>query len=302
MGYMDHLVQKAIDCGFEPISAIQMATLNPAEHFGLDHLLGGIGPGKIADMVLIPDIRTIDARLVICDGRIIARDGRLTLPVRKHQFKDSSLKSVNLPRRLTSDDFKVMAPNQSPTAKVRMIEMVTDLVTKEAHQDQPVKNGEVSINPDSGVIKIAAIDRTRNPGKRFVGLIKGFGLNRGAMACSAAWDTSDIIVVGCSDEDMAAAVNRIHELRGGAVVCAQGRIEAEMPLPVFGILTTEPIETVAHQSRQISQAAAALGVTFDDPLLSLITLTGAAIPYLKICEEGFVNLKDGKTVGLFVDL
>ena len=133
-----------------------------------------------------------------------------------------------------------------------------------------------------------------------VGLIKDFGLKSGAMACSAAWDSSDIIVAGTSDEDMAAAVNRIFTLQGGAVVCQNGTILAELTLPIFGVMSDLPIEAIVERLKEIKDAVSNLGVPYPDPLLTLITLTGAAIPYLRICEEGLVNLKDGKTVGLIV--
>ncbi len=120
------------------------------------------------------------------------------------------------------------------------------------------------------------------------------------MACSASWDTSDIVVVGADEADMAAAVNRIRAMQGGAVVHAGGRVLAELPMPVFGLISELPMPGIVDRLRAIRRAAASLGVGFPDPLLTLITLTGAAIPYLRICEEGLVNLKDGKTVGLFV--
>ena len=140
---------------------------------------------------------------------------------------------------------------------------------------------------------MAAIDRTIHPGKIYTGLIKGFGIKSGAIACSAAWDTTDIIVIGANDEDMAAAVNRIHALQGGAVVIEKGESKAEIALPIFGIMSDLPIEAIAGKLKEIKAAAAALGVPYPDPLLTLITLTGAAIPYLRICEEGLVHLKDG---------
>jgi adenine deaminase len=148
---------------------------------------------------------------------------------------------------------------------------------------------------------VAAIDRTNHPGKTFSGLIRGFGLKSGAMACSAAWDTTDIIVVGTNDADMAGAVNRIHALQGGAVVFEKGEILVELPLPVFGIMSDRPIEEIARRLKHIRKTAAGLGVRHPDPLLTLITLTGAAIPYLRICEEGLVNLKDGKTLPLLIE-
>jgi adenine deaminase len=134
-----------------------------------------------------------------------------------------------------------------------------------------------------------------------VGLIRGFGLKSGAIASSAAWDTSDIVVVGADDADMAFAVNRIRSLQGGTVVCENGKILSELPLPVFGIISDLPLETIDQRFKDVAKAAKNLGSPFPEPMLSLITLTGAAIPYLRICEQGLVNLKDGKNVSLFVN-
>ncbi|MFN2356795.1 MAG: adenine deaminase C-terminal domain-containing protein, partial [Desulfotignum sp.] len=122
----------------------------------------------------------------------------------------------------------------------------------------------------------------------------------GAIACSAAWDTSCIIVVGADDTDMALAVNRIHDLKGGVVVCKHNEITCELALPVFGIISKLPVDQIARQLKKINIATQQLGIDFPDPVLTLITLTGAAIPYLRICEQGLVNLKDGKTLDLFV--
>jgi adenine deaminase len=201
---------------------------------------------------------------------------------------------------MKSSDFIISTDPNASQVKLRIINMVTDLVTAELEMQWPVTDGQIRPDADQGIIKIAAIDRTHNPGKMHVGLIKGFGLASGAMACSAAWDTSDIIVAGSNDEDMAAAVNRIQVHQGGAVVCQYGNILAELPLPIFGIMSDLPIETIADRLQEIKSAVSDLGVLFPDPLLSLITLTGAAIPYLRICEEGLVNLKDGKTIGLII--
>jgi len=300
-GYMEYVVQKAVDCGFDPIAAIQMATLNVAEHFSLDSLIGGIAPGRYADLVVIPDIQTIEAQVVISNGCVVAKDGSLLAAPRKHQFSRESLHSVHLSGELTPSDFVITAPDGVQQVLVRVMEMITDLVTAETEMSWPVSDGELKSDVQQDLVKIAAIDRTHNPGKMFVGLIKGMGLRSGAMACSAAWDASDIIVVGADDADMATAVNRIHDLQGGSVVIENGSILAELPLPIFGILSDLPMEEVAQKIETVKKAVTSLGVTFPDPLLTLITLTGAAIPYLRICEEGLVNLKHGKTLPLFVD-
>ena len=179
--------------------------------------------------------------------------------------------------------------------------MVTDLVSAEITEPIAVRDGQLFIDPDKEIAKIAAIDRTHKPGRRFTGLIKGFGIHSGAIACSAAWDTTDIIVVGRDDSDMAAAVNRIRNLQGGVVICQDGHMLAELALPIFGLIADLKIEALVDQFAEVTRAAQNQGIPFPEPVLSLITLTGAAIPYLRICEEGLVNLKDGKTVSLFVE-
>ncbi|NNL76617.1 MAG: adenine deaminase, partial [Desulfobacterales bacterium] len=245
-GYMEFVLQKAIDCGFDPITAVQMATLNVAEHFSLDSLIGGIAPGRYADLVIIPNVRTIDAKLVISNGKVIAREGKLIATPRRHTFTAQSLNSVRLPGRMKPSDFIINASLDATEVQVRAIHMVTDLVTAELKMKWPVTAGELIADANQDVVKVAAIDRTHNPGKMAVGLIKGLGLKSGAMACSASWDASDIIVVGTDDEDMAAAVNRIYKLQGAAVVCEKGEILAELPLPIFGIMSELSIEAIAE--------------------------------------------------------
>jgi adenine deaminase len=300
-GYMEALVQKAIDCGFEPINAIQMATLNVAEHFSLDHLIGGIAPGRMADLVIIPDITTIAAQVVVSNGRIIARNGNLLVAPRSHSFSADSLNSVKLPRKMTSEDFVIRAPVNLEYIKVRLINMVTDLVTAEIEERLPICNGQIGVDLNKDIVKVAAIDRTHTPGRMFTGLIKGFGLKAGAFACSAGWDTSDIVVAGTDDSDMATAVNHIHSMQGGAVVCADGKILAQLALPLFGLISDLALTELAQQFEKVMAAAQKQGIPFPDPILSLTTLSGAAIPYLRICEEGLVNLKSGKNVSLFVE-
>ena len=294
-GYLEYVLQKAIDCGFDPVEAIQMATLNVAEHFSLDAFIGGIAPGRYADMVIIPDVHTIKAQWVISNGKVIAREGQLLASPRNHPYTTRSLNSIQLYRDTKPADFKIHVNDNPDSATVRVIDLVTDLVTAELKMQLPVSDGELKPDIDQDILKVSAIDRTNQPGKFFNGLIKGFGLKSGAMACSAAWDSSDIVAVGANEDDMAAAVNRIRALQGGAALCEKGEILAELPLPIFGIMSDLPIEDISRRLKQIRKTAAALGVPHPDPLLTLITLTGAAIPYLRICEEGLVNLKDGQT-------
>ena len=258
-GYMEFVLRKAIDYGFDPVAAIQMATLNVAEHFSLDGLIGGIAPGRYADLVMIPDVQTIEAQMVISSGNVVAEKGTLLTAPRRHTFSKQSMNSIKLPRDMKSSDFIISTDPKASQVNARIINMVTDLVTAELEMQWPVTNGQINPDVDQDVIKVAAIDRTHNPGKIYVGLIKGFGLKSGAMACSAAWDTSDIIVAGTNDADMAGAVNRIRTLQGGAVVYENGEILAELPLPIFGIMSDLPIETIAQRLQKIKSAVSRPG-------------------------------------------
>jgi adenine deaminase len=299
-GYMEFVVQKAIDCGFDPVAAIQMATLNVAEHFSLDNMIGGIAPGRYADILIIPNPSTIKPEFVISKGKIIAEQGKLLSSPRKHDFSDASRNSIKLPGRVKASDFEIKPETGETHAEVRVIDQITELVTKEARIILPLVDGKINSDISLDIIKVSAIDRSNCPGKIFTGLVRGFGMKSGAIASSAAWDTSDIIVAGANDEDMACAVNRVKELNGGCVVCDGGEILAELPLPLFGIISDAPVELLAGQMDEIKKTAAGLGILFPDPMLTLVTLTGAAIPYLRICEEGLFNFKEGKTYGLFV--
>ena len=198
---MEFVLRKAIDYGFDPVAAIQMATLNVAEHFSLDGVIGGIAPGRYADLVIIPDVQTIDAQMVISSGSVVAKKGTLLSAPRRHTFSKSSMNSIKLPRDMKPSDFIISTDPEAAHVKARIIDMVTDLVTAELEMQWPVINGRINPDVDQDVIKVAAIDRTHNPGNIYVGLIKGYGLKSGAMACSSAWDTSDIIVVGADDAD-----------------------------------------------------------------------------------------------------
>jgi len=300
-GYMDFVVQKAIDLGFNPVRAVQMATVNIAQHFGLDDFMGGIAPGKCADVVIIPNLKTIRAECVISNGRVVARDGQLLVQPRNNRFPGYTRNIVHLPRELTADDFTVCVDSKCHKVKVRVIDQITELVTKEAVLELPVADGSVLPDIDSDILKVAAIERTYLPGKTFVGFIKGLGFKRGAMATTAVWDASDIIVAGTNEGDMAQAVNRIVELKGGIAVCEEGKILAEMALPISGMLSAQPVETISRQLTRIQQAAESLGCILPDVRLTLCILTTGAIPFLRMCEEGLVDLRQNRFVDLIVD-
>jgi adenine deaminase len=298
-GHMEFLVQKAIDLGFKPVTAVQMATLNVAEHFGLDGDIGGIAPGKYADIVIVPDLSVIKAEYVYASGQLVARGGQLVRPPREPVFSDTVRKSIHLESNFHAGDFEISVEG-SEAARVRVIDMYTGLVTREKQMELVPREGMLHADLSQDILKVAAIERTYRSGKKFAGLVSGFGLKSGAMACTDSWDSTDIVVVGADEAGMALAVNRVVELQGGMVVCAGGRVLAEWPLPIAGMLSDEPMEVVRRRQEGIQQKAKELGCVLPDAHLSLTMLTSAAVPYLRICESGLVDIGSGEIVELVV--
>ncbi len=298
-GYMEAIVQKAIDLGFDPADAVRMASLNVAEHFGLDAQLGSVAPGREADFALVPDLGSIRPECVVSRGQIMAQEGKPLVSPRQHRFPESCRHTINLSGPMQAKDFSVAAPDNRPSVSTRVIKMATDLVTREQVMDLPVSNGMVQADPQNDLARVAAVNRRQAPGKTFTGFILDFGIRTGALAASGAWDSSDIIVVGASGEEMAVAVNRIGEMGGGVVVVRDNGVTAELPQPVLGLISELSMERIGEKYEELKSAAGDLGIGFPDPVLSLLTLTGAAIPFLRICEQGLVDLKTGERVDLF---
>lgn len=300
-GYLEFVVQKAIDLGFDPVTAIKMATIHPAQRFGLDNFIGGIAPGKLADIVIIPELSTIRPERVISNGKLIFRDGALLIEPEKYAYPAWTEKSIRLTRDFTDKDFAVPVDKGRRRAGVRIMDLITPLVTREAVIDFPVKNGELVIDVSSDLVKIAAIERDHVPGKTFTGFVRGFNLKSGAMATSSVWDLNGIIVVGASESDMALAVNRIRQLKGGTVVCSGNRVLAEMALPIGGVVSREPMEILARQLGNIQQAAAGLGFPYPDLRTTMSVMATSAIPFLRICEDGLYSINRDSLVDLIVD-
>jgi len=300
-GYMDFVVQKAINLGFNPVLAVQMASIHPARYFGLDHIIGGIAPGKYADIVIVPDLRTIRVECVISNGQVVFQNGRAVVWPKRYKYPSSVRNSVRLAQDFKAKDFAIPVESSRSQVKVRLIDQVTNLVTREGFADMPVSDGQLKPDASQDILKVAAIERCYHTGKRFVGLIRGIGLKRGAIGTSYVWDCGDIIVVGADETDMAQVINRIKRLNGGIVVCAGNRILAEIALPVAGTMSTEPMETVADRLHEIQRAAADLGCNSPDIRTTLAVLTTPAIPFLRICERGLFNLRQNQFVDLIVE-
>jgi adenine deaminase len=296
-GHMDNIVQQAIDLGLDPVRAIQMATLNAAEHFHLESYLGGIAPSKCADLVIIPDLKTVQARLVFCRGRLVAREGRLVVNPGKTDYPAEVYSCVNIPR-VTADTFRI--PASGSEIKMRAIQMVNNIVNREITLALPVVNGGVIAGGLEDVVKVAVLERYSGSGCRAIGFIKGTGLKQGAFASSFGFDEGNLVVIGENDVDMAAAVNRVKDLKGGVVYCCRGQVVEEIPMPIFGSVSDLTAPEVAARIESLEKAMKAAGWAFEVPLLTIFTISFTAIPSLRLSARGYWLSKESRIVDAVV--
>jgi len=280
-GYLDASIRSALKLGIPPELVYQMVTINAAEHFRLDHLIGSLSPGKMADLLIIPSPSEFLPQLVMCDGKIIFRDGQSLVEPKKVFFPEPMFHTVKI------ENFTF--PPLPTHGKVRAMELVSRLVTKERMIDlQYPKELE-------DVIMILALDRLGS-GKAFMGFLKGFGLERGAYGTTMSWDTPDMIVVGCDHPSMKTVIERLRENGGGGVYAIGDEIVAEFPGPLCGLMSLKPMETIRDETKHLEESLSKNGVKWEKPTLTIDTLSTAAIPHLRITHHGYVRLKDRKVL------
>lgn len=276
-GYLDASIQSALKLGIPPEIVYQMVTLNVAEHFRIDHLVGSLSPGKMADLVIIPSPNNFLPQLIMCGGEVIFKDGKATAQPREVTFPDYMFRTV----KVEESPF----PELPAKGKARAIELVTRLVTKEriVDLDDPEDSRDV--------IMVCALNRLGS-GKAFRGLLKGFGLQRGACGSTMCWDSVDMIVLGCDIRSMETAIARLKELGGGAVYAIENEVIAEFPAPLCGVVSLEPMEILREEIGRLEAKLKENGVEWENPLLTVDVLGTAAIPHFRITHQGYVRLRD----------
>jgi adenine deaminase len=292
-GHIDSIVAAAIRAGVDPVTAIRMATLNPAERFGLTHL-GAIAPGRRADLVVFSDPSRLRVEEVYVRGELIARSGKLLAGIRTPPGPPAP-PSMN--GRREGLDFGLAAGGP----RLRVIELVCDqILTRQSIESAPVAGNRLVSDPSRDLLKIAVVERHRGSGRIGIGMVRGFGLRQGALASSVAHDSHNIIVVGVSDADMTAAAGEVVAMGGGVSAVAGGRIAARLPLPVAGLMSLEPVEAVSAAMDRLVRVAHELGSPLKDPFMTLSFLALPVIPELKITDLGLVDVLEFRHVGLFV--
>lgn len=294
-GHIDFMVRTAIEAGIKPVSAVRLATINCAEYFKLDKL-GAIAPGYIADVLVLGSLNKFRVGMVFKRGKLVAKEGRL-LDLDATPPKIMLRSSVNI-KFLTVDDFRMPAGGK----RVRAIEiMPKEIKTREITAEAKIVDGAAVSDPDQDIIKVLVIERHHASDNIGRGFVKGLGLKTGAIASSVSHDSHNIVVAGVNDEDMLEAVIQVCRMKGGLSIVSDGKVLADLPLPVAGLMSEEPMGKVKEDLENLEKVAKQLGVTIDDPFMALSFVTLAVVPDLKLTDMGLFDVNKFKFVDIFMD-
>ena len=289
-GHMDRVVRHAIECGCDPLVAIQMATLNTATHFGLQRELGSVAPGRRADLILTDDLRALPIRRVLARGATVAVDGECLADCPHYAWPAAARQTVKVGRTVEPGDFRVAAPAGANRVRARVIGVVENQApTRALSAELPVQDGAVV--PEGEVARVALVERHRGRGEVTSGFVSGFGYRgRMAIASTVAHDSHHMIVVGTSEADMAAAANRLAEVGGGVTLFRDGEEAALVELPIAGLMSDRPAAEVAAKARALGEAIRAAGCTMNNAFMQHSLLALVVIPELRISDLGLVDV------------
>ncbi len=301
-GHMNRVVRHAISQGLAPVTAIQMATLNTAQHFGLERELGSIAPGRRADLIVTSDLPTLPVEMVIARGKILAEHGNLNIELPHQTYPDFAKQTVHLGKQLAAEDFDIEGPAGATSVQARVIGVIENQApTKALTRDVPVVEGMAVSDLDRDICQIALVERHKGTGGVVNGFVSGFGYNKNcAVASTVAHDCHHMIVVGTDKDDMAQAANRLGEVGGGIVVIADGKELALVELPIAGLMSDERAEVVAGKAQAMVDAMAQCGCTLNNAYMQHSLLALTVIPELRISDIGIVDVTKFETTELFV--
>jgi adenine deaminase len=284
-GDMDAIVRKAIQLGLDPIRAIQMATINPAECFGLKRM-GAVAPGYEANLVVFSDLATPQIEMVLHRGTVVARDGRA-------RFDEPAGPAEALRQTVRIRPFSVDALRTPADRRDQpIIEIVPEqILTRKTKADVKLRDGFIVADVERDILKLVVVERHRASGNIGLGLVRGFGLRRGALASSVAHDSHNVVAVGVEETDMLAAIREVERLQGGLVIAVDGQILASLPLPIAGLLSDKPLEAVAAMLGKLETVSSDLGCPLTSPFSTLSFLALPVIPQLRLTDLGLVDVE-----------
>ncbi len=309
-GHLDHILRRALQEGIDPVTAIQMVTINCAQCFQMDHELGSITPGKCADIVFLNNLEEMKVTRVLIDGDVVAEDGKMTVSLKPYSYPAWAMDSVHVGAAITPDSFRLEVPGtaggSSPAdgsrVKVQVIEVGSGKVADIASEALlEVTDGQVHSDVEQDVLKTAVFERHHETGKAGFGFCKGFGIRCGAMASTVAHDAHNLLVVGTNDADMALAANTLIESKGGMAVVQNGQVLGVVPLPIAGLMNDKPAEEMAAMVSRLTECWEQIGCTMVSPFMTMALIPLACLPELRLTDRGLVDCRTFRFTPLFVD-
>lgn len=301
-GHLDHILRRAVEEKIDPITAIQMVTINAAQCFQMDHELGSIAPGKCADIVFLENLETMKVTRVLIDGDVVAEEGKLLVEVAPYQYPDWATNSMHVQDKITAQTFAVEAPEGKTEVTVRAIEVIPAKVPdREVHVKLAVKDGKLESDTTQDVLKTFVFERHHETGTVGKGFVKGFGINKGAMASTVAHDAHNLLVIGTNDEDMALAANTLIVCGGGMAAVCDGKVLGCVPLPIAGLMNAKPVEEMSEIVSNLEKAWVQIGCDMPSPFMTMALIPLACLPELRLTNRGLVDCTKFEMVPLVVE-
>ncbi|MBS3926408.1 MAG: adenine deaminase [Nitrosarchaeum sp.] len=287
-GHIDHCVRESIKLGLNPIDAISMASKNCFDYYNMNKDLGGIAPGKLADILIFDDLKSVKPNKVFVGGKLVVSNGSIVTSVKKKVISPWIKKTIKL-KKLSPKDFVIKSKKKSVLANT--IFMQTEIITKPGSVELFTENESVLASLDKDVWKVASFDRIHGTNKHVIGFLENFGADIGAFASTWSFHENDMIVIGSNDSDMSIAANILIKNQGGLVVVKSGKVVASLPLQLAGIISTESFEKVLTNFQQINNSIVDSGCKFSRPHLIPLFLPFLALPSIRILSGGIVDVK-----------
>jgi adenine deaminase len=288
-GHIDHCIRESVKLGLDQVDAISMASKNCFDYYNLGKDLGGIAPGKLADILVFDDLIKMRPKKVFVGGQLVVSNGAIVHKIKNHTVPKWMTKTVKL-HKFSDEDFTVRTKDNS--ANVNVINMKTEIITEKTSENLTVKDGNAVASTDKDVWKVAAFDRTFGTAKHTVGFLKNFGAKIGAFASTWNFHENNMIVIGSNEKDMAKAANSLVITQGGMAVVSDGKILSSMPLQMAGIVSTDSFETVLENFANLNAVLADAGCKFKKPHLIPLFLPFLALPDIRILSTGLVDVKN----------
>jgi adenine deaminase len=300
VGHIDQSIRVAIEGGVDPIAAVQIATINAARYYRVDHALGSLAPGRQADVLIVDDLERFAVRSVVAKGRLVVRDGEVVSEPVRPLYPAFLKNTVRLARPAEASTFAIAAPSDAGTATVRVIGG-DNLVSDERHIELPVVDGKVAADVERDVIKLAMLNRYGVDAPAAIGFLQGYRLRRGALGTTYNPMYHNVLIAGVDDEDMATAANALAEMGGGFVAVADGEVTA-VPLELCGLMSDRPAAEFISAMERLYEKAVELGCTMEAPFHNLaFTAVCGELPFLKLSHEGLFDVQKRAVLPLFVE-